>query len=106
MCTFPNAQLHRCTIARLHNHMGGRTMADRSQYLQEMVNLVGRLVEDGFSEDEIREMLAAPMAHLTGLGDVPYARGTCTECGAVHVAWSEYQLALMVRAPSRRCGKP
>ena len=86
--------------------MGGRTMADRSQYLQEMVNLVGRLVEDGFSEDEIQEMLTAAMAHLGGPGDVPYARGTCTECGAVHVAWSEYQWALMVRAPCRNCGKP
>ena len=60
-------------------------MADRSQYLQEMVNLVGRLVEDGFSEDEIREMLVAAITH---------------------VAWSEYQWALMVRAPCRRCGKP
>ena len=52
-------------------------MADRSQYLQEMVNLVGRLVEDGFSEDEIQEMLTAAMAHLGGPGDIPYARGTC-----------------------------
>ena len=46
--------------------------------------------------------------HLAGLGDVPYgaARGACTEYGAVHVAWSEYQWALMVRAPCRSCGKP
>ena len=80
-------------------------MADRSEYLQEMVNLVGRLVEDSFSEDEIQEMLAAAVAHIGGGGDVPYARGTCTECGAVHVAWSEYQWALMVRAPCRNCGK-
>ena len=81
-------------------------MADRSEYLQETVNLVGRLVEDGFSEDEIQEMLAAAVAHVGGGSAVPYARGTCTECGAVHVAWSEYQWALMVRAPCRRCGKP
>ena len=81
-------------------------MADRSQYLQEMVNLVGRLVEDGFSEDEIYEMFAAAVAYRAGPGDVPYARGTCTSCEAVHVAWSEYQWALMVRAPCRSCGKP
>ena len=29
-------------------------MAERSEYLQEMVNLVGRLIDDGFSEDEIQ----------------------------------------------------
>ena len=51
-------------------------MADRSDYLQEMVNLVGRLIEDGFGEDEIREMLAAALAHIGGGSDVPYARGT------------------------------
>ena len=81
-------------------------MADRSQYLQEMVSLVGRLVEDGFSEDEIQEMLVAAIAHLAGPEEVPYARGTCVNCGAVHVAWSEYQWAVMVRAPCRNCGKP
>lgn len=80
-------------------------MAHRSEYLQEMVNLVGRLVEDGFTEDEIREILVAAIDHIGGGSAVPYARGTCTECGAVHVAWSEYQWALMVRAPRRRCGK-
>ena len=81
-------------------------MADRVEYLQEMVNLVGRLFEDRFSEDEIREMLAAALAHVVGGRATPYARGACTECGAVHVAWSEYQWALMVMAPCRRCGKP
>ena len=81
-------------------------MADRSQYLQEMVDLVGRLVEDGFSEDEVREMFAAAMVHLDGLGEVPYARGTCIACGAVHVAWSEYQWAQLVRASCRSCDKP
>ena len=81
-------------------------MEGRSEYLQEMVNLVGRLIEGGFSQGEIREMLDAAVAHLGGLGDVPYARGTCTECGAVHVAWGEYQWALLVRALCRRCGKP
>ena len=80
-------------------------MADRSQYLQEVVNLVGRLAEDGFSEDEIREMLAAAVERVGGGSAVPYARGTCTECGAVHAAWSEYQWALMVRAPCRNCAK-
>jgi len=64
-------------------------MADLSQYLQEMVNLVGRLVEDGFSEDEIREMLAAAVENVGGGSAVPYARRSCTECGAVHGAWSE-----------------
>ena len=48
-------------------------MAGRSDYLQEMVNLVGRLVEDGFSEDEIQEMLAAAVAHVGGGSAVPYA---------------------------------
>ena len=61
-------------------------MADRSEYLREMVNLVGRLVGDGFSEDEIHEMLGAAIAHLAGPGDVPYARGSCLNCGAVHIA--------------------
>ena len=75
-------------------------------YLQQMVDLVGRLVEDGFTEEEISEMLAAAMAHVGGGSDVPYARGTCIKCGAVHVAWSEYQWALMVQTPCRSCGKP
>ena len=81
-------------------------MADRVHYLQEMVSLVGRLVEDGFAEPEIREMMVAALAHVGGPGEFPYARGTCIACGAVHVAWSEYQWALMVRAPCRSCGKP
>ena len=81
-------------------------MADRSEYLQEMVNFVGRLVEDGFRQDEMQKMLAAAMAHVGGGIAVPYAREPCTECGAVHVAWSKYQWALIVRAPCRRCGKP
>ena len=81
-------------------------MADRVHYLHEMVGLVGRLMDDGFVESEIREMMAAVLAHLEGPSDVPYARGTCVNCNAVHVAWSEYQWAVMVRAPCRSCGKP
>lgn len=81
-------------------------MADRVHYLQEMVNLVGQLVADGFSDLEIREILDAAMNHVAGANELPYARGTCTNCGAIHVAWSEYQWALMVRAACRKCGKP
>ena len=51
-----------------------------------MVNLVSQLVEDGFSDLEIREILDAAMNH-TGGTELPYARGTSTTCGAVHVAW-------------------
>ena len=67
------------------------SMADRVHYLQEMVALVARLVEDGFSEDKSREMMSAALTNVDGPGEVPYARGTCIACGAVHVAWSEYQ---------------
>ena len=81
-------------------------MADRAHYLQQMVDLVGHLQKDGFTREEIGEMLAAALVHLEGPGEVPYARGTCINCGAVHIAWSEYQWALMVRAPCRSCGKP
>lgn len=81
-------------------------MADRAEYLQQMTDLVRRLNEDGFSEREIAEIFNAAVEHHKGPGNVPYARGTCTNCGAVHVAWSEYQWALMVRAPCRNCGKP
>ena len=77
-------------------------MADRAHYLQQMVDLVGNLIEDGFTREEIGEMFSATLAHLEGPGEVPYARGTCIKCGAVHVAWSEYQWALMVRAPCRK----
>ena len=77
----------------------------RSQYLQGMVNLVGRLIEDSFSEGEIQEMLAAAVAHVGGGSAVPYAHGTCINCGAVHVAWSKYQWSQIVRAPCRSCGK-
>ena len=52
------------------------------------------------------EMFAAALAHIEGGGDVPYALGTCVNCGAVQVAWSEYQWALLVRMPCRSCGKP
>lgn len=41
-------------------------MADRVHYLQEMVKLVGQLVEDGFSDLEIREILDAAMDHVAG----------------------------------------
>ena len=81
-------------------------MADRMQYLQEMVGLVGRLVDDGFTREEAQQMFAAAVAHFEGPSDVPYARGTCVNCNAVHVAWSEYQWAVMVREPCRSCGKP
>ena len=37
---------------------------------------------------------------------VPYARGICSNCGAVQVALSEYQWAQLVRLPCDRCGKP
>ena len=81
-------------------------VADRSEYLNEMVSLVSRLTKDGFSEGAIREMVEAALVHVGGPGEVPYARGTCVNCGAVHVAWSEYQWAVMVREPCRSCGKP
>ena len=81
-------------------------MADRADYLREMVDLVGRLVGDGYSRQEIGEIFAAAVVHLDGPDERPYAMGTCVNCGAVHVAWSEYQWAQVVRAPCRRCGKP
>ena len=80
-------------------------MQDRAGYLQEMLELVSRLVEDGFSREEIGEIFAAAVVHLDGPGERPYAMGTCVNCGAVQVAWSEYQWAQVVRAPCRRCGK-
>ena len=55
-------------------------MADRVDYLQQMVDMVDHLVEYGFTEEEISEMLAAAMAHVGGGSDVPYARGTCINC--------------------------
>lgn len=39
----------------------------------------------GFSDWEIAEIFNAAVERLKGPGDVPYARGTCTECGAVRV---------------------
>ena len=80
-------------------------MADRMYHRQQMVDLVGHLVEDGCTREENREILAAAMAHIDGGGEVPYARGTCVNCGAVHVAWSEYQWAQLVRMPCQSCGK-
>ena len=81
-------------------------MQDRAGYLREMLELVSRLVEDGFSREEIGEIFAAAVVHLDGPSERPYAMGTCVNCGAVQVAWSEYQWAQVVRAPCRRCGKP
>ena len=48
-------------------------MADRAHYLQQMVDLVGNLIEDGFTREEIGEMFSATLAHLEGPGEVPYA---------------------------------
>ena len=79
-------------------------MADRAHSLQQMADTVGRFIEDGFTEEEISEMLAAAMAHVCRGTDVSYVRGTCINCGAVHVGWSEYQWALMVQTPCRSCG--
>ena len=50
-------------------------------------------------------MVEAVLGHLEGAGERPYALGQCVECGAVYVAWSEYQWSQLVRAPCRRCGK-
>ena len=50
-------------------------MADRVDYLQQTVDMVDHLGEDGFTGEEIQEMLTAALAHLEGPGEVPYARG-------------------------------
>ncbi len=81
-------------------------MADRLEHLRHMVELVEALVQDGFSREEMAEIYVAAVAHVDGDPRVPYARGTCSNCGAVQVAWSEYQWAQLVRAPCRKCGKP
>lgn len=81
-------------------------MADRMEYLDRMVAIVDALVHDGFSGQEIREIFAAAIEHVDGDPRVPYARGTCSNCAAVIIAWSEYQWAQLVRAPCRSCGKP
>ena len=81
-------------------------MADRMQYLEEFADLVGRLNSGGFSRREIQEMLDAVIEHLAGGGERPYAMGRCSNCGAVQVAWSEYQWAQLVRVNCRACGKP
>ena len=57
-------------------------------------------------EGEVREMLDAVLEHLGGVGDRPYAKGRCVECGAVHVGWSDYQWAQLVLLPCRSCGNP
>ena len=80
-------------------------MADRSDDLRELLDLVSRLIDGGYSSSEVREMVEAVLGHLEGAGERPYALGQCVECGAVHVAWSEYQWSQVVRAPCRRCGK-
>ena len=66
---------------------------------------IASLVQDGFSCEEIAEIYAA-VAHVDGDAQVPYARGTCSNCGAVQVAWRESQWAQLVRAPCRKCGRP
>ena len=85
--------------------MAEHSAHDRAHYLQEIVALFSRLTDDGYTHDEIREMVAAALAHVSGGDDVPHARGTCVSYGAVHLAWSEYQWALLVRAPCRSCGR-
>ena len=81
-------------------------MADRVGCLQRTVDTIGRLGKDGFTGEWIQEMFTAALTHLGGPGEVPYARCTCINCGAVHVAWSEYPWALMVQTPCRSFGKP
>ena len=60
-------------------------MTERSDYLQQMAGQTGHVVEDGYSREEISEIFAAA-ARLVGLGELPYARGTCVNRGAVQVA--------------------
>lgn len=60
----------------------------------------------GYTLAEIQRMCGAVLDHLQDSAEHPYTRGTYTNCGAVHVAWSEYQCAQLVRASCRNCGKP
>ena len=66
-------------------------MADRLEHPQRMVELVDALVQDGFSREEIPGIHAARVAHVDGDAQAPYARGTCSNCGVIHVAWRKHQ---------------
>ena len=98
---------------------------DRAQALRMFHDLASRLVAYGYNRRDLEEMFRTVLSDLRDLkileehaefnpavrmgfieGDHPYARGTCTNCGAVHLAWTEYQWSQMVRAPCRSCGKP
>ena len=79
---------------------------DRAEALRLFHDLASRLVDEGYTLAEIQRMANAALDHLQDTAEHPYARGTCINCGAVHVAWSEYQWAQLVRAPCRSCGKP
>ena len=72
-------------------------MADWVEHLLQTVELVEALVQDGFSSEEIAEIYA--VADVDGDARVPYARGTCSNCGAVRVAWREYPWTQLVRSP-------
>ena len=80
-------------------------MPDRMEYLRELAQLVGRMADDRLSTGEVREMIEAVLEHLGGTAERPYAMGRCVNCGAVHVGWSEYQWAQLVRTNCRACGR-
>ena len=63
------------------------------------------LIDSGYCRREVLGMVQAVHDHLQGSGDDPYARGRRINCGAVQVAWSEYQWDQWVRTPCRNRGR-
>ena len=81
-------------------------MIDRNQYLQRMADLVGQMIEDRYAENDIRDIFDLALDHGTRPRDRPYTTATCGRCGAAHIAWSPYELALLFSAPCPNCGHP